>query len=73
MHSHHDVRKRHAGDDGHAVALDQLIHNLYRDFRLELAVLFEHLDRHAAELAAVGLNHHHESIELILTERALRS
>ena len=37
MHRHHDVGEGDAGDDGHPLALDQLLHDLGGDVGLELA------------------------------------
>ena len=69
---HHHVGEGHAGDDRHFVALDQLVDDLHRHFRLELAVFLEDLHWNAAELAAVALHHQHEGIVLILAQCALR-
>jgi hypothetical protein len=66
------LRERDAGDDRHLVLLDQLVDELCGDLGLELAVLLDHLHRHAAELAAVLLDDHHERVVLVLPERRLR-
>ena len=58
---------------GDLVLLDQLLDDLRGDLGLELAVFLDDLDRHAAELAAVALDDHHEGVVLVLAERALRA
>jgi hypothetical protein len=72
VHGHHHVGERDSGDDRHLVLLDQLVDELCGDFRLELAVLLDHLHGNSAQLAAVLLDDHHERVVLVLAERGLR-
>jgi hypothetical protein len=48
-------------------------HGLVRHLGLELAVLFQDLNRHAAQLAAIALDDKHEAVVLVLAHCALRA
>jgi hypothetical protein len=72
VHRHHHIGETDAGDDLHLVLFDQLVDQLLREIGLELAVLFDDLHWHAAELAAIAFDHQHQRVVLVLAGRALR-
>ena len=67
------VRPDIADDEIDLVGFDQLLRLLHADFRLELVVLVNHLDRQPAELAAVMIEAELEGVFHVVADRGRRS
>ena len=69
---HHHVGERDACNDRHLFLFDQFLSDLVCNFRLELAITLDHLDRDPTEFAAVAIDHQHKGVVHVLAERARR-
>ncbi|MFO1223695.1 MAG: hypothetical protein U1E90_11420 [Burkholderiaceae bacterium] len=70
---HRDVRERQTDREIDLLPLDQLVGDLIGHLWLELRVAGEDLDGYATELAAIALDQQGEGVELVLTQRCLRT
>ena len=67
------VRPDVADDEVDLVGLDQLLGLLHADFGLDLVVLVDHLDRQAADLAAVMVEGELERVAHVVADRGDRA